>query len=120
MKLTGVLNWCKVASGYRFQARQELSPWVSRLWDEKPPRYTRALLETLAIVVYKQPVSRGDIEQIRGVSVSQNIMRTLLEREWIKIVGQREAPWSPRNLWHHKSIFRLFWSTQSGSVAATG
>ncbi|GIS19367.1 MAG: hypothetical protein CM15mP120_12830 [Pseudomonadota bacterium] len=85
----------QVASGYRFQARQELSPWVSRLWDEKPPRYTRALLETLAIVVYKQPVSRGDIEQIRGVSVSQNIMRTLLEREWIKIVGQREAPGRP-------------------------
>ena len=68
----------QVASGYRFQARQELGPWVSRLWDEKPPRYTRALLETLAIIVYKQPVSRGDIEQIRGVSVSQNIMRTLL------------------------------------------
>ena len=85
----------QVASGYRFQARQELSPWVSRLWDEKPPRYTRALLETLAIIVYKQPVSRGDIEQIRGVSVSQNIMRTLLEREWIKIVGQREAPGRP-------------------------
>ena len=85
----------QVASGYRFQARQDLSPWVSRLWDEKPPRYTRALLETLAIVVYKQPVSRGDIEQIRGVSVSQNIMRTLLEREWIKVVGQREAPGRP-------------------------
>ena len=85
----------QVASGYRFQARQDLSPWVSRLWDEKPPRYTRALLETLAIVVYKQPVSRGDIEQIRGVGVSQNIMRTLLEREWIKIVGQREAPGRP-------------------------
>jgi segregation and condensation protein B len=85
----------QVASGYRFQARQDLSPWVSRLWDEKPPRYTRALLETLAIIVYKQPVSRGDIEQIRGVGVSQNIMRTLLEREWIKIVGQREAPGRP-------------------------
>lgn len=85
----------QVASGYRFQARQDLSPWVSRLWDEKPPRYTRALLETLAIITYKQPVSRGDIEQIRGVGVSQNIMRTLLEREWIKIVGQREAPGRP-------------------------
>ena len=80
---------------HRFQARQDLSPWVSRLWDEKPPRYTRALLETLAIITYKQPVSRGDIEQIRGVGVSQNIMRTLLEREWIKIVGQREAPGRP-------------------------
>ena len=85
----------QVASGYRFQARQDLSSWVSRLGDEKPPRYTRALLETLAIIVYKQPVTRGDIEQIRGVGVSQNIMRTLLEREWIKIVGQREAPGRP-------------------------
>lgn len=85
----------KVASGYRYQTRQELSPWVSRLWEEKPPRYTRALLETLALVAYKQPVTRGDIEQVRGVSVSQNIMRTLLERDWIRVVGQREAPGRP-------------------------
>ena len=85
----------KVASGYRYQTRQELSAWVSRLWEEKPPRYTRALLETLALVAYKQPVTRGDIEQVRGVSVSQNIMRTLLERDWIRVVGQREAPGRP-------------------------
>lgn len=85
----------KVASGFRYQTRQELSPWVSRLWEEKPPRYTRALLETLALVAYKQPVTRGDIEQVRGVSVSQNIMRTLLERDWIRVVGQREAPGRP-------------------------
>jgi segregation and condensation protein B len=85
----------KVASGYRYQTRQELSVWVSRLWEEKPPRYTRALLETLALVAYKQPVTRGDIEQVRGVSVSQNIMRTLLERDWIRVVGQREAPGRP-------------------------
>lgn len=85
----------RVASGFRFQVNQDLSPWVSRLWDEKPPRYTRALLETLALVAYKQPVTRGDIEQVRGVSVSQNIMRTLLEREWIKVVGQREVPGKP-------------------------
>lgn len=85
----------RVASGYRFQVRQELSEWVSRLWDEKPPRYSRALLETLALVAYKQPVTRGDIEQVRGVSVSQNIMRTLLEREWIKIVGYKEVPGKP-------------------------
>jgi segregation and condensation protein B len=85
----------RVASGYRFQVRQELSGWVSRLWDEKPPRYTRALLETLALVAYKQPVTRGDIEQVRGVSVGQNIMRTLLEREWIKSVGHREVPGRP-------------------------
>ena len=85
----------RVGSGYRFQVRQELSEWVSRLWDEKPPRYTRALLETLALIAYKQPVTRGDIEQVRGVSVSQSIMRTLTEREWIKIVGQKEAPGKP-------------------------
>lgn len=85
----------RVASGYRYQVRQELSPWISRLWEEKPPRYTRALLETLALVAYKQPVTRGDIEQVRGVSVSQNIMRTLLERGWIRVVGQREVPGRP-------------------------
>ena len=85
----------KVASGYRYQTRQELSVWVSRLWEEKPPRYTRALLETLALIAYKQPVTRGDIEQVRGVSVSQSIMRTLLERDWIRVVGQREAPGRP-------------------------
>jgi segregation and condensation protein B len=85
----------RVASGYRYQVRQELSSWVSRLWDEKPPRYTRALLETLALVAYKQPVTRGDIEQVRGVSVSQSIMRTLIEREWIRVVGQREVPGRP-------------------------
>ena len=65
------------------------------MWEEKPPRYTRALLETLALVAYKQPVTRGDIEQVRGVSVSQNIMRTLIERDWIRVVGQREAPGRP-------------------------
>lgn len=85
----------RVASGFRFQVKQDLSPWVSRLWEEKPPRYTRALLETLALIAYKQPVTRGDIEQVRGVSVSQNIMRTLVEREWIKVVGQREVPGRP-------------------------
>ncbi|MEM7080660.1 MAG: SMC-Scp complex subunit ScpB [Pseudomonadota bacterium] len=85
----------RIASGYRYQVRQELSTWVSRLWDEKPPRYTRALLETLSIIIYKQPVTRGDIEQIRGVGVSQNIMRTLVERDWIKVVGQKEVPGRP-------------------------
>jgi segregation and condensation protein B len=85
----------RVASGYRYQVRQELSLWVSRLWDEKPPRFSRALIETLALVVYRQPVTRGDIEQIRGVSVSPNIMRTLLERGWVKVVGQREVPGRP-------------------------
>jgi segregation and condensation protein B len=85
----------RVASGYRYQVRQELSEWVSRLWEEKPPRYSRALLETLALIAYRQPVTRGDIEDLRGVAVSQNIMRTLLERNWIRVVGEREVPGRP-------------------------
>lgn len=85
----------RVASGFRFQVRQQFSPWVSRLYEERPPRYSRALFETLALIVYRQPVTRGDIEQIRGVSVSQSIMRTLLERGWIRIVGERETPGRP-------------------------
>jgi len=85
----------RVASGYRFQVRQGLSPWVSRLFEEKPPRYSRALLETLALIAYRQPATRGDIEAVRGVSVSQNIMRSLLERGWIRVVGQRDVPGRP-------------------------
>lgn len=85
----------KVASGYRMQVRQSLSPWVSRLWEEKPPRYTRALLETMALIAYKQPATRGDIEEVRGVTVSSNIMRTLLERGWIREVGHRDVPGRP-------------------------
>ena len=73
----------KVASGYRFQVRQEFSDWVARLWKEKPQRYSRALLETLAIIAYRQPITRGDIEKIRGVAVSSSIVRTLLERDWV-------------------------------------
>ena len=85
----------KVASGYRFQIRVEYSDWISRLWKEKTPRYSRALLETLALIAYRQPITRGDIEDVRGVSVSSNIIRTLIEREWIKIVGHREVPGRP-------------------------
>lgn len=85
----------RVASGYRYQVRQDLSEWISRLWEEKPPRYSRALLETLSLVAYRQPVTRGDIEQVRGVSVSQSIMRTLLERNWIRVVGERDVPGKP-------------------------
>ncbi len=98
----------RVATGYRYQVRQELSEWVSRLWDEKPPRYTRALLETLALIAYKQPVTRGDIEQVRGVSVSQNIIRTLLEREWIKVVGHKEVPGRPALLGTTKAFLDYF------------
>ncbi len=85
----------RVASGYRLQVRQDYSRWVSRLWEEKPPRYSRALLETMALIAYRQPVTRGDIENVRGVAVSQNIMRTLSERGWIREVGHREVPGRP-------------------------
>lgn len=85
----------EVASGYRFQVRQELSDWIAKLWEERPPRYTRALLETLALVTYRQPITRGDIENIRGVGVSSNIIRTLLDREWIRVVGHRDVPGRP-------------------------
>ncbi len=85
----------QVATGYRFQVRSSYGEWVSRLWKEKPPRYSRALLETLALIAYKQPITRGDVEEIRGVAVSTNIMRTLLEREWVRIVGHRDVPGHP-------------------------
>ncbi len=85
----------EVASGFRFQVRQELAPWISRLSEERPPRYSRALLETLALIVYRQPITRAGIEEIRGVAVSSSIMRTLLEREWIRVVGHRDVPGKP-------------------------
>ena len=88
----------EVASGFRIQVRVEYAEWVNRLFDEKPQRYSRALLETLAIIAYRQPVTRGEIEDIRGVSVNSNIIRTLQEREWIKVVGHRDVPGKPELL----------------------
>jgi len=85
----------QVASGWRFQVQSEMSLWVARLFAKKPPKYSRALLETLAIIAYQQPVTRGDIEDIRGVSVSSHMIQTLLEREWIKSVGHKEVPGRP-------------------------
>ena len=85
----------QVSSGWRIQVRAECSPWVSRLWDEKPGRYSRALMETLALIAYRQPITRGEIEDIRGVSVSTHIIKTLLEREWVRVVGQRDVPGKP-------------------------
>lgn len=85
----------QVASGWRFQIRESLSPWVSRLWHEKPQKYSRAMLETLALIAYRQPITRGDIEEIRGVAVSSQIMKTLQEREWVKIIGHRDVPGRP-------------------------
>lgn len=85
----------KVASGYRFQVKQDLNEWVSRLWKERPQRYSRALLETIALIAYRQPITRAEIESVRGVSVSTNIIRTLQEREWIRVVGHRDVPGKP-------------------------
>ena len=85
----------QVASGFRFQVREAYAAWVGRLWEEKPQRYSRALLETLALIAYRQPITRGEIEDVRGVAVSSNIVRTLQERGWIRVVGQRDVPGRP-------------------------
>ena len=85
----------EVASGFRYQVRQDVHPWVSRMWSEKPSRYSRALLETLALIAYRQPITRPEIEQIRGVVVSSNIIKTMEEREWIRVVGHRDVPGKP-------------------------
>ncbi|UTW49709.1 SMC-Scp complex subunit ScpB [Bacterioplanoides sp. SCSIO 12839] len=85
----------EVASGYRLQVRSEVAPWVGRLWDERPQRYSRALLETLALIAYRQPITRGDIEDVRGVVVSSQMMKTLIERDWVRIVGYRDVPGRP-------------------------
>jgi segregation and condensation protein B len=85
----------EVASGYRLQIRETYAPWVGRLWEERPQRYSRALLETMALIAYRQPITRGEIEDVRGVAVNTNIIKTLMEREWIRIVGYREVPGRP-------------------------
>lgn len=85
----------KISSGWRYQTRPDVQSWVARLWQEKPPRYSRALLETLSLIVYRQPITRGEIEEIRGVSVSSSIIKTLLEREWVRVVGHKEVPGRP-------------------------
>ena len=98
----------EVSSGFRFQVVQTVAPWVSRLWEEKPQKYSRALLETLALVAYRQPVTRGEIEEIRGVSVSSQIMRTLVEREWVRIIGHRDVPGKPAMYATTKSFLDYF------------
>ncbi|SFX30405.1 SMC-Scp complex subunit ScpB [Marinospirillum alkaliphilum] len=85
----------EVAGGYRYQIRSCYAGWVSRLSEEKPPRYSRALLETLSLIAYRQPITRGEIEEVRGVSVSSQIIRTLEDREWVRVVGHREVPGRP-------------------------
>ena len=89
------LELVEVASGYRFQVRAQFSPWISKMWPEKPPRLSRALLETLAIIAYRQPVTRAEIEAIRGVVVSTQIIKALFDRDWIVVVGHREVPGRP-------------------------
>ncbi|MGB1310600.1 MAG: SMC-Scp complex subunit ScpB [Leucothrix sp.] len=85
----------EVGSGFRYQTRIEYKAWVSKHWDEKPPRYSRALLEILALIMYRQPTTRAEIEEIRGVAVSSNIIKTLTEREWVRVVGHKEVPGRP-------------------------
>jgi len=85
----------EVGGGFRVNVRAEFAPWVSRLWEERPARYSRAMLETLALIAYRQPITRGEIEEIRGVSVSSNIVKTMMERGWVRVVGQRDVPGRP-------------------------
>jgi segregation and condensation protein B len=85
----------ELASGFQYQAKAEYSPWLSRLWEERAPRYSRAVLETIALIAYRQPITRSEIEEIRGVAVSSHIIKTLQEREWIKVVGYRDVPGKP-------------------------
>ncbi len=92
---SGGMELKQVASGFRLQVRPEFETWVARLWEQKPPRYSRALMETLALISYRQPITRGEIEDIRGVSVSSNIIKTLQEREWVKPLGHKEVPGRP-------------------------
>jgi len=98
----------EVASGFRFQVKPEYAPWVNRLYDERTPRYSRALLETLAIIAYRQPITRGEIEDIRGVSVNANIIKTMQEREWVRVVGYRDVPGKPELLATTKQFLDYF------------
>src|SRR5690606_26830118 len=98
----------EVASGFRYQVRTEVHPWVARLWSERPTRYTRATLETLALIAYRQPITRGEIEQIRGVAVNSNIIKMLEEREWIRVIGHRDVPGKPALFGATKSFLDYF------------
>ncbi len=88
----------ELASGFRYQVKSDVHPWVARLWTERQTRYTRATLETLALIAYRQPITRGEIEQVRGVAVNSNIIKALEEREWIRVVGHRDVPGKPELL----------------------
>ncbi len=105
---SGATELVQVGGGFRINVRAEFAPWVSRLWAEKPPRYSRALLETLAIIAYRQPITRGEIEDIRGVAVSSNIVRTLMERQWVREVGHRDVPGKPALLATTREFLNYF------------
>jgi len=98
----------EVSSGFRIQVNGDYADWINHLFDDRPPRYSRALLETLAIIAYRQPITRAEIEEIRGVSVSSNIIRTLQERNWIRVVGQRDIPGKPELLATSKEFLDYF------------
>ena len=98
----------QVASGFRFQVRADFETWIARLWEQKPPRYSRALMETLALIAYRQPITRGEIEDIRGVAVSSNIIKTLQERDWVKPLGHKEVPGRPTLYGTTKSFLDYF------------
>ncbi len=98
----------EVAGGYRIQVRDTMQPWVAKLWEEKPTRYSRALLETLSLIAYRQPITRGEIEDVRGVTVSSSIMKTLLEREWVHVVGHRDVPGRPAMYGTTKQFLNYF------------
>lgn len=98
----------EVASGFRLQIRTEYSPWVGRLWEERPQRYSRAMLETLALIAYRQPITRGEIEDVRGVAVNSQIIKTLMEREWVRVVGYKEVPGRPAMLATTKAFLDYF------------
>lgn len=102
------IDLVQVGGGYRIQVRETMQAWVSRLWEEKPARYSRALLETLALIAYRQPITRGEIESVRGVAVSTNIMKTLLEREWVHVVGHRDVPGRPAMYGTTKQFLNYF------------
>ena len=114
------LELIEVASGFRVQVPSAFSPWVSRLWEERAATYSRALLETLALVAYRQPVTRGEIEEVRGVSVSSSIMKTLQERDWIKVVGHREVPGRPALYATTRAFSGLFQPQEPERTAAVG
>jgi len=98
----------EVASGYRLQVREKFAPWVGRLWEERPQRYSRAMLETLALIAYRQPITRGEIEDVRGVAVNSQIIKTLQERDWIRVVGYRDVPGRPAMLATTKAFLDYF------------